>query len=132
MAIACEDVGNGLIRTYSDKAMKIERDGVRYNEAIDPADAGRVYTETDEPIDGYEPVKYSVVSIIEAMRGLGKYEEFRSMIEAARLDWDFIGANYMAENHPAFVRMCAALVESGIVTKAQIDEMLPRCVWSAD
>lgn len=132
MAIACEDIGNGLIRTYSDKAMKIERDGVRYDEAVDPADAGRVYTETDEPIDVYEPMKYSVVSIIEAMRGLGKYEEFRSMLEAARLDWDFVGANYMADNHPAFVRMCGALVESGIVTKAQIDDILQKCVWSAD
>ena len=132
MAIVYEDIGNGLIRTYSDKALKIERDGVRYYEAIDPADAGRVYTETDEQIEGYEPMKYSVVGIIEAMRCIGKYEEFRSMIEAARLDWDFVGANYMAENHPSFVQLCAALVESGIVTKTQLDEMLPRCVWSAD
>lgn len=37
-----------LNRTYSDKGMMIERDGVRYSEAIDPADVGRVYTETDE------------------------------------------------------------------------------------
>ena len=29
----------------------IERDGVRYSEAIDPIDSGRLYTETDEPID---------------------------------------------------------------------------------
>ena len=29
----------------------IERDGVRYSEAIDPLDSGMVYTETDEPID---------------------------------------------------------------------------------
>lgn len=39
-----------LNRTYSDKGMMIERDGVRYSEAIDPAELGRVYTETDEPI----------------------------------------------------------------------------------
>jgi hypothetical protein len=37
-----------LNRTYSNKGMMIERDGVRYSEAIDPADAERVYTETDE------------------------------------------------------------------------------------
>ena len=29
----------------------IERDGVRYSEAIDPLDSGRLYTETDEQID---------------------------------------------------------------------------------
>ena len=40
-----------LNRTYSDAGMMIERDGVRYSEAIDPLDSGRVYTETDEPID---------------------------------------------------------------------------------
>ena len=40
-----------LNRTYSDAGMMIERDGVRYSEAIDPAELGRTYTETDEPID---------------------------------------------------------------------------------
>lgn len=45
--------GVTLVRTYSDKGMMIERDGVRYAEAIDPEDMGRVYTETDEPIEPY-------------------------------------------------------------------------------
>ena len=39
-----------LNRTYSDKGMMIERDGVRYSEAVDPAELNRQYTETDEPI----------------------------------------------------------------------------------
>ena len=39
-----------LERTYSDKGMLIQRDGVLYSEAIDPADSGRVYAETEEPI----------------------------------------------------------------------------------
>lgn len=40
-----------LNRTYSDIGMMIERDGVRYSEAIDPAEFGREYVETDEPIE---------------------------------------------------------------------------------
>lgn len=40
-----------LNRTYSDQGMMIERDGVRYSEAVDPAELGRVYTETDEPVE---------------------------------------------------------------------------------
>ena len=40
-----------LNRTYSDKGMKIEREGVRYDEAIDPAEFNRQYTETDEPVE---------------------------------------------------------------------------------
>ena len=40
-----------LNRTYSDKGMMIEREGIRYEEAIDPAELNRRYTETDEPIE---------------------------------------------------------------------------------
>lgn len=40
-----------LNRTYSDKGMMIERDGIRYAEAIDPAELGRAYIETDEPVE---------------------------------------------------------------------------------
>ena len=50
MAIRTEDIGGGLTRTWSDIGMKIERDGIRYDEAVDPTDKGRTYTETDEPI----------------------------------------------------------------------------------
>ena len=44
---------NGVIftYTYSDSGNMIERDGVRYSEAVDPLDSGRLYTETGEPID---------------------------------------------------------------------------------
>lgn len=43
-----------LVKTYSDLGMMIERDGVRYSEAIDPAEFNRQYTETDEPIETEE------------------------------------------------------------------------------
>lgn len=38
--------GRRLRRTYSD-TYKIARDGVEYDEAIDPIDTDRTYTETD-------------------------------------------------------------------------------------
>lgn len=46
-----------LNRTYSDKGMLVERDGVRYSEAIDPAELNRQYIETDEPIEVYPEVE---------------------------------------------------------------------------
>ncbi len=50
--------GVELFRTYSDRGMMIERDGILYDEAIDPVDRGRVYTETETPITvPEEPVK---------------------------------------------------------------------------
>jgi hypothetical protein len=43
--------GKAYIRTWSDNNKMIERDGEQYEEAIDPVDSGRVYAETDIPID---------------------------------------------------------------------------------
>lgn len=37
--------------TYSDSGYMIERDGVRYSEAVDPIGSNREYTETEEPIE---------------------------------------------------------------------------------
>ena len=43
--------GRVFVKTYSDEGFMVERDGVRYSEAIDPAEFGRTYIETDEPIE---------------------------------------------------------------------------------
>ena len=46
--------GKAFTRTYSDEKCYIERDGVRYSEAIDPAETGRVYLQTRIPIENEE------------------------------------------------------------------------------
>ena len=40
---------NGVVYdyAYSDSCYMIERDGVRYSEAVDPLDSRRLYTDTD-------------------------------------------------------------------------------------
>lgn len=45
------DDGTNLVRTYSDNGCLIERDGVLYEEAIDPENSGRVYIESTELIN---------------------------------------------------------------------------------
>lgn len=47
-----EEIGNGLVKTYSDQGMMIQGgfpEGL-YDVAIDPISAGRTYVETDTPI----------------------------------------------------------------------------------
>ena len=46
---------NGITydHNYSDIGMKIMRDGVTYEEAVDPLKSNREYTETNEPIEGF-------------------------------------------------------------------------------
>ena len=60
-----------LNRTYSDRGMMIERDGVRYSEAIDPAELNRQYTETEEPA---EPAENELVDAVTALELLGYTE----------------------------------------------------------
>lgn len=45
--------GKAFVKTYSDSGYMVEREGIRYAEAIDPAEFNRQYTETNEPVDGY-------------------------------------------------------------------------------
>lgn len=42
------------IRNYSDQGLFIERDGIKYIDAIDPVGTDRIYTETEEVIPNYE------------------------------------------------------------------------------
>lgn len=61
-----------LNRTYSDQGMMIERDGVQYSEAIDPAELNRQYTETDIPIDpDADPNEATVSDYHNALRNMG-------------------------------------------------------------
>ena len=54
--IIVEKYKDNLVRTYSDKGMCIERDGVLYNDAIDLKEFGYTYTETDIPIETEETI----------------------------------------------------------------------------
>lgn len=42
--------GRDFVKTWSDAGKMIERDGVFYEEAIDPAEFDRIYLETDVDI----------------------------------------------------------------------------------
>lgn len=60
--------GVRLIRTFSDNGRMIERDGVLYEEAIDPEDVVRTYVETDQDIAGADATESDYVA---ALRTLG-------------------------------------------------------------
>lgn len=64
--IVQEQLGDGLVRTYSDKNVYIhggfpEAD---YAEAVDPVSMGRTYTETDIPIEDEEATAEEILGIL--------------------------------------------------------------------
>ena len=54
--VVYEDIGNNMIKAYSDAGFLIHGGSPEadYAEAVDPADMHRTYTETDIPIDADE------------------------------------------------------------------------------
>ena len=69
---ATREDGVALNRTYSNIGMMIEREGVRYSEAIDPVDMNRQYTETDEPIiKDADPFEATTADYHKALRDMG-------------------------------------------------------------
>ena len=53
-----EQIGNDLVKTYSDKGVMIRKIGTDelYSEAIDPKRFNREYEETDIPIEQHEEI----------------------------------------------------------------------------
>ena len=56
-----ELAGRQFIRTFSDAGLYVVRDGVSYEEANDPAELGRTYTE-GEPIPNTDTVEDKAVA----------------------------------------------------------------------
>lgn len=56
--------GKAFVRTYSDSGCLVERDGVRYGEAIDPEELCRTYTETTERVEHEELTAEEALGII--------------------------------------------------------------------
>ena len=54
-----EQIGNDLVKTYSDKGMMIRKIGTDelYSEAIDPKKLNREYEETDIPIEQHDELE---------------------------------------------------------------------------
>jgi hypothetical protein len=76
-----------------------------------------------------EEIRYSVRSIIRELRYAGKYDAVRQLLESARLDWDFIGANYLSTADADFQAMCEAIISAEIATEQELDELLAKCIW---
>ncbi len=58
-----------FIHTYSDNGYRIKQNGtgIIYDDAIDPAEMGRTYTETDELIDGGEATEADYIAALERL-----------------------------------------------------------------
>lgn len=59
--------GKTFTRTWSDAGYMVERDGALYEEAIDPEELGRTYTETDQPIEDTEATEADYLAALDKL-----------------------------------------------------------------
>ena len=63
-------------KTYSDSGFMVERDGAQYSQAIDPAEFGRTYTETDISVEAEkqspEPKAETDLTVSDTLEMLGE------------------------------------------------------------
>ncbi len=64
--------GKAFIKTFSSLGYMVEREGVQYDVAFDPAELNREYTETNIPIEGYTD-EATEADYIAALEKLGVY-----------------------------------------------------------
>lgn len=100
-----ENLGNGLIRTYSNLGFKIhggypEGD---YDYSYDPEDANRVFTETDIPVENSYipkgPKQYSKLKILMAAREAGFVDLLIGFIESDKsIEYIWNASNVIEDN----------------------------------
>ena len=99
--------------------------------ALSPSDSPYNWEDCEYGEPG-EATRYSVRSIIRELKACGKYDAVRSLLEAAKYDWEFIGSNYLASDDNDFQQMLSTVVQQGIMTRADINAILPKCIWSVE
>lgn len=104
----------------------------------EPSTVRRVaLTDGDSP-DNWEdcfygiPRKYSTLMIKRELAKIGKWDATKQFLEIADAWDDYVLANYISENDPLFVQMRDALERRGVVSNAQLNNLLPKCIWTAD
>lgn len=132
--VAIVSIGGELFnRASSDSGMMIADEyGHEYDEAVYPIDIAHDWAETSRKAEGkYGPMKYSTLSIKRELSKLGAWTATKQLLETAGYWDDYVLANYLSATDEVFVTACAALVANGIVTQAELDELLPLCAWTA-
>ena len=66
-------------------------------------------------------------------RALSEYDVCRQLVTQIGDDWEFLSANYLAEDDEDFKRLKSSVVEAGIVgSMTELDTMLAKCIWTAE
>ena len=123
-----------LVKAYSDAGLKIRGgspEGI-YSVAYDPADCGREYVETGEPVDTMDrnpsaPRVFSKLKVVTALTKAGVWAQVKAWIEENGLYDLYLAAQEFAEDNEYFDRGLTALKPVVGWTDEQVEALLEEC-----
>ena len=133
--IVSENLGNGIVRTYSNSGVKIhggypESD---YDLVYDPEDAHREYTETNIPIDAPpapEPGHRSLsrVKLYRQFKAKGMWEQIKAWMQATEKweEWEY--STTLDEDNILVVEAKSALKENFGLTDDDIEGIIQNSI----
>ena len=134
--IVQEDLGNGIVRTYSNSGVKVHGGSPEadYDVAYDPVDAHRKYTETDIPVDDPPPPEpgfreLSRVKLYRKFRSLGIWEQVKAWMQSQEGVWEeWEYSTTLDENNELVVDAKAALRDNFGLTDDEIEGIVSESV----
>lgn len=129
--IVQENLGNGLVRTYSNSGFKVHG-GVPegdYDIAYDPEDSGRTYVETNIPVDSESKARdLSRVKLYRKFRAMGIWDGVKTWMQSQDGVWEEWEYSTTLEEDNELVKSAkAALKTSFGLTDEQIAGIIEEC-----
>ena len=72
------------------------------------------------------PTQYSKLAIVTASKAIGKWGELKSFIASAGMVDEWQACDYLSDEHELFATVTNAIVNSGLVTAAELKEILEK------
>ena len=126
--IVQEEIGGGIVRTYSNLGVKVhggfpESD---YDIAYDPAEAGRTYVETNIPVESKPegPAQYSKVKILLAAQETGFATDLITLIKSDPMLECIWNASNVIEDNELLARYLPTIAAALNKTEIEIKDFL--------
>lgn len=126
--IVQEEIGNGIVRTYSNLGVKVhggfpEGD---YDISYDPAEAERIYVETDIPVETKPegPAQYSKVKILLAAQEAGFATDLIALIKSDPMLECIWNASNVIEDNELLARYLPLIAQTLEKTESEVKMFL--------
>lgn len=75
-------------------------------------------------------VAYSRIALARELDAIGKWEATKALLEKHKAWDEYVLATWLEADDPMFVAAIQLLKEAQIITQEQLDDILPRCLWT--